>query len=82
MDFRISGVTKREKSFFQKKISSLFDKLIIKNVQNELLYNNVPSDLGVTLRVISFETRFLVFLNPDSATLSFIIGLADKNVFL
>ena len=37
MHFRIPGVTKREKTIFQKKLK-YFDKLIIKNVHNELIY--------------------------------------------
>ena len=38
LHFQIPGFTKREKHVFRK-TSRFFDKLIIKNVQNELFYN-------------------------------------------
>ena len=41
MHLRIPGVTKREKTCFQGKKSRFFDKLIIKNVQNELPYKKL-----------------------------------------
>ena len=40
MHFRIPGVTK--KMFPEKIVSRFFDKLLIKNAQNELLYNKFP----------------------------------------
>ena len=45
LHFHIPGLTDREKTCSQKR-SRFFDKLIIKNIQNELLYKNYFNQLN------------------------------------
>ena len=61
LHFRIPGVTKREKTCFKEKKSRFFYKLIIKNVQNELLYNKkcLPISNSRILSLIVICSAFL-----------------------
>ena len=74
--FWIPSVTKREKNEFSEKKSRVFDKLIMKNVQNELLYKN--SRIFLTNTPVSTIKQFIILLqNLEHANCNCIFKLID-----